>query len=211
MLGVVNLHDVRRNGRLKGIVVIREVRQGVLGTSSRSQHRGQARGSSSATGKDGESHFPLLLSCYQGSTNFYRFFFFLLSHPPEARFFFFFSLSFFLVSFFLFRVEEGGKTKRKKSMTKCSRVGSNVKVGCFPDEKLIDALTKVLEEADGVPKDIKVNFFFFPLPLPTSPFKFSRKLWDLLPLPILFISISPLNNDLPLPSDCGQDAHTWGA
>lgn len=42
-------------------------------------------------------------------------------------------------------------------MTKLTRVGtSNVTVGCFPDEKLLEALSKLLSDADGVPTDFRI-------------------------------------------------------
>jgi hypothetical protein len=43
-------------------------------------------------------------------------------------------------------------------MTKCTRIGSpNVTVGCFPDEKLLEALSRLLKDDDGVPTDFRVR------------------------------------------------------
>jgi hypothetical protein len=42
-------------------------------------------------------------------------------------------------------------------MTKCCRLDTNTKVGVFPNETLLEALSRVLGENDGVPQDVKVR------------------------------------------------------
>eukprot|EP00052_Salpingoeca_macrocollata_P001425 m.25495 g.25495 ORF g.25495 m.25495 type:complete len:80 (+) comp11378_c0_seq2:954-1193(+) len=41
-------------------------------------------------------------------------------------------------------------------MTKCNRLDKNKSVGCFPDETLMDALARLLEEDDGTPTHFEV-------------------------------------------------------
>eukprot|EP00056_Hartaetosiga_gracilis_P020056 m.17335 g.17335 ORF g.17335 m.17335 type:complete len:80 (+) comp8134_c0_seq1:25-264(+) len=42
-------------------------------------------------------------------------------------------------------------------MTKATRVDTNRTVGCFPDELLIDTLSKLLDEKDGALKKFEIK------------------------------------------------------